>query len=225
MISIQMILTVIQTKKEEKIMKKNILKSGLLLAVIGGFTAACNVEPVPSQPDGAVTSLEFSASLQNAQTKTSLGAEPDYNVLWSAGDQVSVNGALSNAVADEDHGKTDVRFRVEGNLTAPFNVLYPGTTSTNVITLPATQSYVANSYDPAAYAAYGKVEGGSATLNNFCGLVRFALNGSATLTKIEVNALGGETLHGAFTLADAFDGTFTGGAAGLTSSFGDGRTL
>ena len=208
-------------------MKKNILKSGLLLAIIGGFTAACTVEPIPSQPeaDAAVTSLEFSASLSNAQTKTSLGAEPDYNVLWSAGDQVSVNGVLSNAVADEDHGKTEVRFRVDGNLTAPFNVLYPGTTEKNVITLPAIQTYVADNYDPAAYAAYGKVEGGSATLNNFCGLVRFALNGSATLTKIEVNALGGEKLHGAFTLADAFDGTFTGGAEGLTYSFGEGLTL
>ena len=209
-------------------MNKNILKSGLLLAIIGGFTAACTVEPIPSQPeaDAAVTSLEFSASLSNAQTKTSLGAEPDYNVLWSAGDQVSVNGVLSNAVADEDHGKTEVRFRVDGNLTAPFNVLYPGTTEKNVITLPATQNYVADNYDPAAYAAYGKVEGGSATLNNFCGLVRFALNGSATLTKIEVNALGGEKLHGAFTLADAFDGTFTGGTAGsLTYSFGEGLKL
>ena len=206
-------------------MKKNILKSGLLLAIIGGFTAACAVEPVPGQPEDDTNCLEFCASLQSAQVKTSLGADPDYNVLWSAGDQISVNGVLSNAVADEDHGSAEVRFRVEGNLAAPFKVLYPGTTSTNVITLPATQNYVADNYDPAAYAAYGKVEGGAATLNNFCGLVRFALNGSATLTKIEVNTLGGEKLHGAFTLADAFDGTFTGGAEGLTYSFGEGLTL
>ena len=211
-------------------MKKNIFKSGLLLAIIGGFTAACNVEPVPSQPeaDAAVTSLELCASLPSAQTKTSLGT--DYKVLWSAGDQISVNGVLSNAVADEDHGSAEVRFRVEGNLAAPFKVLYPGTTSSNVITLPATQNYVADNYDAAAYAAYGKVEQVdgeyTATLNNFCGLVRFALNGSATLTKIEVNALGGEKLHGAFTLADAFDGAFTGGTAGtLTYSFGEGLKL
>ena len=230
MISSQMTLTVIQIKQEDKIMKKNIFKSAFLLAIIGGFAAACNVEPVPSQPeaDAAVTSLELCASLPSAQTKTSLGS--DYKVLWSAGDQISVNGVLSNAVADEDHGSAEVRFRVEGNLAAPFKVLYPGTTSANVITLPATQNYVADNYDAAAYAAYGKVEQVdgeyTATLNNFCGLVRFALNGSATLTKIEVNALGGEKLHGAFTLADAFDGTFTGGTAGsLTYSFGEGLKL
>ena len=206
-------------------MKKNILKSVFLLAIIGGFSTACAVEPVPGQPEDNTNCLEFCASLQSAQVKTSLGADPNYNVLWSAGDQISVNGVLSNAVADEDHGSAEVRFRVEGNLAAPFKVLYPGTTSTNVITLPATQNYVADNYDPTAYAAYGKVEGGAATLNNFCGLVRFALNGSATLTKIEVNTLGGEKLHGAFTLADAFDGTFTGGAEGLTYSFGEGLTL
>ena len=213
-------------------MKKNVLKSSFLLAIIGGFAAGCAVEPVPSQPEEnqTATYLELCASLPDVQTKTSLGAEPDYNVLWSAGDQISVNGVLSNAVAEEDHNKTSVRFRVEGDLAAPFNVLYPGHESGNVITLPTTQNYVVNSYDPAAYAAYGKVEQVEneykATLNNFCGLVRFALNGSATLTKIEVNALGGEKLHGTFTLADSFNGEFTGGTEGtLTYSFGEGLTL
>ena len=210
---------------------KKIFKSAFLLAIIGGLSAACNVEPVP-QPDTDKTpaSLELNASLPDVQTKTSLGPEPDYNVLWSKGDQISVNGILSNAVTEEDHGKTQVRFRVEGNLEAPYKVLYPGTTKTNVITLPATQNYVADSYDSAAYAAYGTVvelNGEyTTTLNNFCGLVCFALNGSATLSRIEVNALGGEKLHGAFTLADSFNGEFIGGAEGtLTYNFGEGLKL
>ena len=210
---------------------KNILKSAFLLAIIGGLSVACNIEPVP-QPDveAGVTSLEFCAAHADLQTKTSLGSEPDFNVLWSAGDQISVNGVLSNAVAEEDHNKTSVRFRVEGNLAAPYKVLYPGTTETNVITLPATQNYVADSYDSAAYAAYGTVEEldgeYTTTLNNFCGLVRFALNGSATLSRIEVNALGGEKLYGEFTLADSFNGEFTGGAEGtLTYIFEEGLKL
>ena len=214
---------------------KNILKSAFLLAMIGGFSTACTVDPVPSDPknDSESTGLVLGVSLTEAQTKTSLGAddgEGNFKVLWSKGDQISVNGVLSNAVAEEDHNKTSVRFRVEGNLAAPFKVLYPGTTETNVITLPATQNYVENNYDADAYAAYGTVEQVEgeykATLNNFCGLVRFALNGTATLSKIEINALCGEKLHGAFTLADSFNGEFTGGTAGtLTYSFGEGLTL
>ena len=212
-------------------MKKNIFKSAFLLAIIGGFAAGCAVEPVPSQPEEnqTVTCLELCASLPDVQTKTSLGAEPDFKVLWSKGDQISVNGVLSNAVAEEDHNKSEVRFRVDG-VSAPYKVLYPGTTKTNVVTLPATQNYVADSFDSEAYAAYGTVVESDgelkATLNNFSGLVRFALNGSATLSKIEVNALGGEKLHGTFTLADSFNGEFTGGTEGtLTYSFGEGLTL
>lgn len=212
-------------------MKKNILKSAFLLAIIGGFSAGCAVEPVPSQPEEnqTVTYLELCASLPDVQTKTSLGAEPDFKVLWSKGDRISVNGVLSNAVAEEDHNKSEVRFRVDG-VSAPYKVLYPGTTKTNVVTLPATQNYVANGFDSEAYAAYGTVVESDgelkATLNNFSGLVRFALNGSATLSKIEVNALGGEKLHGTFTLADSFTGEFTGGTEGtLTYSFGEGLTL
>lgn len=212
-------------------MKKNILKSVFLLAIIGGFSAACAVEPVPSQPEEnpTATYLELCASLPDVQTKTSLGAEPDFNVLWSEGDQISVNGVLSNAVTEEDHNKPEVRFRVDG-VSAPYKVLYPGTTKTNVVTLPATQNYVANSFDSEAYAAYGTVVESdgelTATLNNFSGLVRFALNGTATLSKIEVNALGGEKLHGAFTLADSFNGEFTGGTEGtLTYNFGSGLKL
>ena len=214
---------------------KNILKSAFLLAMIGGFSTACTVDPVPSDPknDPESTGLVLGVSLTEAQTKTSLGAddgEGNFKVLWSKGDQISVNGILSNAVSDEDHGKTQVRFRVEGNLAAPYKVLYPGTTETNVITLPATQNYVSDSYDSAAYAAYGTVEEldgeYTTTLDNFCGLVRFALNGSATLSRIEVNALGGEKLYGEFTLADSFNGEFTGGAEGtLTYIFEEGLKL
>ena len=214
---------------------KNILKSAFLLAMSGGFSTACTVDPVPSDPknDPESTGLVLGVSLTEAQTKTSLGAddgEGNFKVLWSKGDQISVNGVLSNEVAEEDHGRAEVKFSVGGNVSAPYKVLYPGTTKTNVITLPETQNYVADSYDSAAYAAYGKVEQVDneykATLNNFCGLVRFALNGSATLSRIEVNALRGEKLYGEFTLADSFNGEFTGGAEGtLTYIFEEGLKL
>ena len=229
------ILIQIQTKlMEEKIMKKNVIKSGLLLAIAGVSLAACSVDPVPSQPGNNPDSFVLSASLSDAATKASLGSNDGeskiFNVLWSAGDQVSVNGVLSNAVSESDNGKKVVDFTFEGNVGgAPYKVLNPGDAAGNVVTLPATQNYVADSFDPAAYASYGVAQsnagGYSVSLNNFCGLVRLALNGTATLSKIEVNALGGEKIHGAFTLADAFDGTFTGGAEGLTYSFGEGLTL
>jgi endonuclease/exonuclease/phosphatase family metal-dependent hydrolase len=167
--------------------------------------------------------MVLSASISEPETKTMLHKEGDkYEVRWKTGDKISVNGVLSNAVSSEDNDQKNVDFTVEGSLSAPYNVLYPGTTSSSdVITLPATQNYVVNNIDGAAAASYGTaVKSGNkynAKLTNFCSIIRFALNGSATLDRIELNALGGEKLRGNFTLAtndEGFTGEFSGGTAG-----------
>ena len=213
------------------------MKYGFFLALAGVILCGgCQSDPVPAGSEGCVTKLTLSAGLPEAEaTKTALGAEESgsFDILWKAGDKISVNGVKSNAVAAADDGKKQVNFTVEGTLTAPFRVLYPGTTSANEISLPATQNYVANSFDGAAAAAYGTaVKNGNkygAKLNNFCGYIRFALKGSATLSKIELNSFGSENLYGDFTLltdAEGFTGAFTGGTSGtLNYSFGSGLTL
>ena len=218
-------------------MKLNSIKYGFILALAGCMMSACESDPVPSGSEGSVTKLTLNATLPEAEgTKTALGAGEapgTFDILWKSGDKISVNGIKSNAVAAADDGKKQVNFTVEGTLTAPFRVLYPGTTSMNVISLPATQNYVADSFDPSAAAAYGTAtKSGNkygAKLNNFCGYIRFALKGSATLSKIELNSLGSENLYGNFTLAtndEGFSGTFTGGTPGtLNYSFGSGLTL
>lgn len=199
-------------------MNTNILKLGYFLSV-AACLCACNEKPEPVIPEDTVTKLVFSASLPDTQTKTSLSSS--YDVLWNTGDKISVNGVLSNAVSSADDGKESVDFIVEGSLSAPFKVLYPGTASNNVITLPAVQSYVAGSFDPAAAASYGTaVKNGNkynVSLTSFCGIIRFALNGSATLDRIEINSLGSEKLYGPFTLetdSDGFTGVWSGGTAG-----------
>ncbi len=213
------------------------MKYGFFLALAGVILCGgCQSDPVPSGSEGSVTKLTLSAGLPEAEaTKTALGAEEsgNFDILWKAGDRISVNGALSNAVAAADNGKKQVDFTITASLSAPYKVLYPGTTSDNVISLPATQNYVADSFDPAAAAAYGTaVKNGNkygAKLNNFCGYIRFALKGSATLSKIELNSLGSEVLYGNFTLAtdaEGFTGAFAGGTPGtLNYSFGSGLTL
>ena len=213
------------------------MKYGFFLALAGVILCGgCQSDPVPSGSEGSVTKLTLNAGLPEAEaTKTALGAEESgsFDILWKAGDRISVNGALSNAVAAADNGKKQVDFTITASLSAPYKVLYPGTTSNNVISLPATQYYVADSFDPAAAAAYGTaVKNGNkygAKLNNFCGYIRFALKGSATLSKIELNSLGSEVLYGNFTLAtdaEGFTGAFTGGTPGtLNYSFGSGLTL
>ena len=180
---------------------------------------SCNREDGGNEP-----SLVLSASVSEQETKTMLGdlSEGAYDVLWKTGDRVSVNGTLSdNAVTAGESGSKCVDFTFSGSLSEPYKVLYPGTTSSNVISLPATQNYVEGSFDGAAAAAYGTAvqSGGgySASLHNFCGFIRFALKGSSVIDRIVLNSLGSEKLRGYFTLTangSGFTGAFTGGTAG-----------
>ena len=185
--------------------------------LVTGEDSKVEEEPIPAE------TFILSASLPEDETRTALGtpdAEGVVEVLWKSGDRISVNGILSDPLGSEDDGKKDVKFSVSGSPAAPYKVLYPGTNSTNVVTLPATQNYVANSIDPSAGVAYGNavLSSGSysVSLSNFCGLIRFSLSGTATLSHIVVNALGSEKVSGEFTLVtdeNGFTGAFSGGSS------------
>ena len=201
-------------------------KTGLILAIAGSLLfPACSEKPEQDKTEpGHVDGMVLSASLpENDLTKTTLSGPTNntYEVHWKTGDKISVNGTLSNAVASGDDGKKNVDFTVSGSLSAPYKVLYPGTSEERTISLPATQNYVANSFDGTAAAMYGTATKSgdkyNAKLINFCGVLRFALKGSATLTKIELNSLGDECLHGDFDLTvgqGGFTGSFNGGSDG-----------
>lgn len=175
--------------------------------------------------DDPQDTLILSASVSDQETKTMLGAPSEgvCEVLWKTGDRVSVNGTLSdNAVTAGENGTKNVDFTVSASLSAPYKVLYPGTTSANVISLPSTQNYVVNSFDGTAAASYGNAQKSgnkyNVKLTNFCGLIGFAVKGSATLDRIELKSLGSEKLRGSFTLAtdaNGFTGAFSGGTAGI----------
>ena len=217
-------------------MMKKVYLFGFILAVAGSWLTACSEERTPSQPGTEPDGIVLRASLSEAQTKTALGTPNDgvYQVLWKKGDRISVNGNLSdNDVTAGQDGDAHVDFTVSASLTAPYKVLYPGTTSENVISLPDTQNYVANSFDGAAAACWGNaVKNGnkySVSLHHICGVIRFALNGAATLDRIELNSLGSENLRGNFTLATddgiGFTGSFSGGTAGTLTYNCSGVTL
>ena len=176
-------------------------------------------EPI-DEPSGKMV---FSVTMPSDETKTFLGtpdAEGMVDVLWKTGDRISVNGILSDALSSADNGKKIVDFTVDGTTSAPYKVLYPGTSSANTVVLPSTQNYVAGSFDPSAGVAYGNAVLSSgkygASLKNLCALIRLSLTGSATLDHIVLNSLGSEKLSGSFTLAtdaNGFTGAFSGGSA------------
>lgn len=161
---------------------------------------------------------------EDASTKTSLSGPQDgyYEVHWKTGDMISINGTKSSALSSAYNNQKVASFTVSGSLSAPYNVLYPGTTSTNTIALPATQSYTAGSFDGSAAACYGVAtktgDNYGVQLKNFCGILRFALKGSATLSKIELNSLGSEKLYGSFPITNFSTGAFNASTAGTAGT-------
>ena len=213
----------------------NKITAALLGVSLLGLAMGC-AKTAPDVETGSVDGMILSAGITEPETKTALGAPENgaYPILWQAGDRISVNGTRSEAVPDGSEPAQNVDFTVNGTLTAPYKVLYPATTSANVIALPDTQNYEENSFDAEAAACYGNAVKRnnniySVSLTHFCGVIRFALKGSATIDRIELNSLGNEKLYGNFTLAtdsNGFTGAFSGGSAGtLTYACGSGVTL
>ena len=142
------------------------------------------------------------------ETKTILGdAQGDVRpVLWSKGDQISVNGAASQAL-DIESNAASADFTINAGLTAPYSIIYPAAMVKNggsVITLPSQQkvasgdNIVSGSLPMAGYSNTL-----SAKMGQLCGILGIHLKaGSQTglIRYIEVTATGGEPVSGDFSV-------------------------
>lgn len=142
------------------------------------------------------------------ETKTILGdAQGDVRpVLWSKGDQISVNGVASQALNIESNAAS-ADFTLNAELTAPYSIIYPATMvkdGSSVITLPSQQKFasgdniVSGSLPMAGYS-----NALSAKMGQLCGILGIHLKaGSQTgqIRYIEVTATGGEPVSGDFSV-------------------------
>lgn len=142
------------------------------------------------------------------ETKTILGdAQGDVRpVLWSKGDQISVNGVASQALNIESNAAS-ADFTLNAGLTAPYSIIYPATMvkdGSSVITLPSQQkatsgdNIVSGSLPMAGYSNTL-----SAKMGQLCGILGIHLKaGSQTglIRYIEVTATGGEPVSGDFSV-------------------------
>lgn len=142
------------------------------------------------------------------ETKTILGdAQGDVRpVLWSKGDQISVNGVASQAL-DIESNAASADFTLNAGLTAPYSIIYPATMvkdGSSVITLPSQQkaasgdNLISGSLPMAGYSNTL-----SAKMGQLCGILGIHLKaGSQTglIRYIEVTATGGEPVSGDFSV-------------------------
>ena len=159
----------------------------VLAAAAALALVSCNVEQevdAPVVPAGKT--VVFSAELTH--TRTALGDKNGsaYPVLWSAGDIVSVNGIASSPIDNSFAGTANAEFTVEG-VSAPYYAAVPSSAFFDyssgfaTVNLPAEQTWVDGSYDPAAYLLIGKSSTESIAFNPSVALF--------SLTPVENNGL------------------------------------
>ncbi len=138
-------------------------------------------------------------------TKTMLGDKvgKEYPILWTAGDKINVNGESSSEAAVKE-GSKQASFAFGKEMSAPYSAVYPASAykAEGVITIPSTQSYVAESLDPAS-SVMCSYSGGEATLHfhHLMAYLKLSFNTESdkdNIKSISVKSAGNEAMSGDF---------------------------
>ena len=212
-------------KKQSKM--KNLTKIFMAVAALV-MAASCITDPTEDLGANVGAEGQTVLTLSLEETKTHLGKESNdyYPLYWSVGDQISVNGAVSDALTAG--GSDKGVFVIHSDLEYPYNVLYPANVKSEV-TFPTTQTYADGTFSTGSTPMYGYAEeaGDAIVMQHLTGLLRFDITGKETLASLVVSAENAQ-LSGTFAV-DCTTGELTaveGTTAGsVTLSFGEGLTL
>ena len=180
----------------------------LLLATVA-FAIGC--QPNNPSENSTVTdnTVKLAISLEQT-TRTSLGAGDInciYPTYWSIGDEVVVNGVLSDKVAAYEHNKPTATFTfADSNISAPYSATYPYCALTSAektyVEFPAAQSYTKGSIAPKHAPMCGYTEeGNEITLQHLSAILHLPVKASTEivgLKEVVVTSTSGAKLAGVF---------------------------
>lgn len=180
-------------------MKKSLFIIGLALAAL---TVSCSKD-VELQPavGGKVT---LGVAIES-ESRTALGAlnGGKYDVVWSEGDCLAVNGTKSEPVDAAYVGKKTASFTISG-VEAPYNVLYPASIlgKDGNITVPTVQNYTEGSFAAGSAVAVGYTTGSAVTLKNLYSFVKLTIakGDDVALKSVALQTVGGEAISGVYSV-------------------------
>lgn len=175
---------------------------------------------VPEQQEDEAGTMVIGAELSDSPdaddvTKTLISDNGDrtYSVFWADGDQILVNGETSTNIDIDPDNKKSASFTLPV-VDAPYCAVYPAglyvkdsyktvkEDSTVIeITIPSTQKYVENGFDPNAAIMTARGEaGGGLAFKHAMAYLKVWVNGTA-VKSIRVNGNDNEALSGAYTIS------------------------
>ena len=177
----------------------------ITLTALAAVLASCSKEAEQQAPETEDVKGPVTLNVILPETKTALGEKqgdpwPNY---WSEGDKISVNGVTSEPLDAAGAGKATASFTVDG-IAAPFYAAYPAASlsaydaGNATITIPAAQSYVAGSYDPAAYVMLASGSETTLTFSSKVAIFKLTPTGEKSIKKIVLSSIGSDKIAGAF---------------------------
>ena len=182
----------------------------LLLSVV----TSC-YKDMPEDSGQSDESVSLVAYVETA-TKTQLGELKGevYEVLWSEGDMISVNGVPSSPLVASQAYSASASFTLYG-VVSPYNAVYPASIVKGMsegqvsVELPGVQEYVEGGFADGAAVLYGYSENENVSFKNACGVIKVGLTTGRNASKVcglELESKGAP-ISGSFSL-DIHDGTF-----------------
>lgn len=196
------------------------IAAAIVLAAAGCAKEIEGEIQVPEQQEYEAGTMVIGAELSDSPdaddvTKTLISDNGDktYSVFWAEGDQILVNGETSTNIDIDHDNKKSASFTLPV-VEAPYCAVYPAglyvkdsyktvkEDSTVIeITIPSTQTYVENGFDPDAAIMTARGEaGGGLAFKHAMAYLKVAVTGT-TVKSIRVNGNDNEALSGAYTIS------------------------
>lgn len=194
--------------------------AAVVLAVAGCAKEIEGEMQVPEQQEDEAGTMVIGAELSDSPdvddvTKTLISDNGDktYSVFWAEGNQILVNGETSTNIDIDPDNKKSASFTLPV-VDAPYCAVYPAglyvkdsyktvkEDSTVIeITIPSTQTYVENGFDPNAAIMTARGEaGGGLAFKHAMAYLKVAVTGT-TVKSIRVNGNDNEALSGAYAIS------------------------
>lgn len=194
-----------KTKTDKKTTMKSIYT--ILVAIFALLASSCTTDATIDSPIDIENGEQTTLTLSLEESRTQLGEKAGdlYPLYWSEGDKIAVNGVASAPLAAESDGSSTAVFNIDGVVDYPYNIVYPAPTEDAKVitegengaevklypvTFPAEQSYKAGTIADGVAPMYGYVAeaGAVPSLNHLSGILRFAIKGEVTLSRVVVKS-------------------------------------
>lgn len=196
------------------------IAAAIVLAAAGCAKEIEGEIQVPEQQEEEAGTMVIGAELSESPdaddvTKTLISDNGDktYSVFWADGDQILVNGETSTNIDIDPDNKKSASFTLPV-VDAPYCAVYPASlyvagsyntekkdTAIIEITIPSTQKYVENGFDPNAAIMTARGEaGGGLAFKHAMAYLKVVVTGT-TVKSIRVNGNDNEALSGIYTIA------------------------